>query len=287
MLFCHQFTLSSFLAHQVRLRIKCCYSEHAWIGILMGLYSKGTPSNISASPEFFKSFWDIFGWHHILLDPLLSREAETTSVVQSAFQQLVAQLQPYLDWDNLATLTYALETSGLNYGNALYPAAFENRLGTLINAESSCPAVDRFETNRSPILFPLHRLPLFFWAQFKVLDSSGPQYLMGCLFQYESIQILRLAFETLLLLWMRLGGWWQGRGSFPLWSCLWNALQSLGCLLPSQAFERQKSGVCIIVSVLWKFPIAVMGTMCAFLCCIWYIIFMSIFLHVNCLETFR
>lgn len=42
----------------------------------------------------------------VLLDPLLSLEKETASVAQSAIHQLglVAQLQPYLDRDNLATV---------------------------------------------------------------------------------------------------------------------------------------------------------------------------------------
>ena len=58
----------------------------------------------------------------VLLEPSLSLEAQMASVARSAFYQLqlVAQLHPYLDRDNLASVVHALVTSKLDYCNALY-----------------------------------------------------------------------------------------------------------------------------------------------------------------------
>ena len=56
------------------------------------------------------------------LEPSLSLEAQVASVARSSFYQLrlVAQLRPYLDRDNLASVVHALVTSQLDYCNALY-----------------------------------------------------------------------------------------------------------------------------------------------------------------------
>ena len=58
----------------------------------------------------------------VLLEPSLSLEAQVALVAWSAFYQLrlVAQLRPYLDRDNLASVVHALVTSKLNYRNTLY-----------------------------------------------------------------------------------------------------------------------------------------------------------------------
>ncbi|KAF7245171.1 Cadherin-6 [Varanus komodoensis] len=58
----------------------------------------------------------------VLLDPSVSLEAQVALVAQSAFYQLrlVAQLCPYLDGGRLASATYVLAISRLDYCNTLF-----------------------------------------------------------------------------------------------------------------------------------------------------------------------
>ena len=110
------------------------------------------------------------------------------SVAQRAFYQLqlMAQLHPYLDRDNLASVVHALVTSKLDYCNALYmglPLKTVRKLQLVQNTAARL-ITRRFEHIR-PILTLLHWLPIRFRAQFKVLvltykalHGLGPQYLM-------------------------------------------------------------------------------------------------------------
>ena len=103
----------------------------------------------------------------VLLEPSLSLEAQVASVAQSAFYQLrlVAQLRPYLDRDDLASVVHALVTSKLDYCNALYvglPLKTVQKLQLMQNAAARLiTGTKRFE-HIKPILARLHWLPIRF-----------------------------------------------------------------------------------------------------------------------------
>ena len=105
-------------------------------------------------------------------------------VARSAFYQLrlVAQLRPYLDRDNLASVVHPLVTSKLDYVGL--PLKTVRKLQLVQNAAASLiTGTSRFE-HIKPNVARLHWLPICFRAQFKVLvltykalHGLGPQYL--------------------------------------------------------------------------------------------------------------
>ena len=85
----------------------------------------------------------------------------------SAFYQLqlVAQLRPYLDRNNLASVVYALVTSKLDYCNALYvglPLKTVRKLQLVQNAAARLITGTRRFKHIRPILARLHWLPIRF-----------------------------------------------------------------------------------------------------------------------------
>ncbi|XP_061465627.1 uncharacterized protein LOC133376825 [Rhineura floridana] len=146
----------------------------------------------------------------VLLDPSLSLEAQIASVAQGAFYQLrlVAQLHPYLDRENLASVVHVLVTSKLDYCNALYvglPLKTVQKLQLVQNAAARLLTGTRRSDHITPILARLHWLPICFWARFKVLvltykalHGTGPQYLLERLPRYETSCTLRSTSKTLL-----------------------------------------------------------------------------------------
>ncbi|XP_061487325.1 prostacyclin synthase isoform X3 [Rhineura floridana] len=110
----------------------------------------------------------------VLLDPSLSLEAQIASVARGAFYQLrlVAQLRPYLDRENLASVVHVLVTSKLDYCNALYvglPLKTVRKLQLVQNAAARLLTGTRRSDHITLILDRLHWLPICFRARFKVL----------------------------------------------------------------------------------------------------------------------
>ncbi|XP_061474960.1 small ribosomal subunit protein uS7 isoform X1 [Rhineura floridana] len=143
----------------------------------------------------------------VLFDPSLSLEAQ---VARNAFYhlQLVAQLRPYLDSDDLASVVHALVTSRLDYCNALYvglPLKTVRKLQLVQNAAARLLMWTRRSAHITPVLARLHWLPICFRARFKVLvltykalHGMGPQYLVERLSQYEPTRTLRSTSKALL-----------------------------------------------------------------------------------------
>ncbi|XP_061443806.1 uncharacterized protein LOC133365612 isoform X9 [Rhineura floridana] len=146
----------------------------------------------------------------VLLESSLSLETQVASVARSAFYQLrlVAQLRPYRDRDNLASVVHALVTSKLDYCNGLYvglPLKTVQKLQLVQNAAARLVTGTRWSEHIKPILSCLHWLPVCFRAQFKVLvltykalHGLGPQYLMERLSRYEPTRTLRSRSKALL-----------------------------------------------------------------------------------------
>ncbi|XP_061477657.1 uncharacterized protein LOC133382019 [Rhineura floridana] len=146
----------------------------------------------------------------VLFGPSLSLEAQVASVARNAFYHLrfVAQLRPYLDSDNLASVVHALVTSRLDYCNALYvglPLKTVRKLQLVQNAAARLLTRTRWSAHITPVLARLHWLPICFRARFKVLvltykalHGVGPQYLVEHLSRYEPTRSLRSISKALL-----------------------------------------------------------------------------------------
>ncbi|XP_061470050.1 uncharacterized protein LOC133379228 [Rhineura floridana] len=146
----------------------------------------------------------------VLLDPLLSLEAQVASVAQNAFYQLrlVAQLRPYLSKEHLASVIHAMVTSRLDYCNALYvglPMKTVRKLQLVQNAAARVLTGTKKFDHITPVLAQLHWLPICFRARFKVLvltykalNGIGPQYLMERLSRYVPTRSLRSTSKALL-----------------------------------------------------------------------------------------
>ncbi|XP_061466651.1 uncharacterized protein LOC133377174 [Rhineura floridana] len=191
----------------------------------------------------------------VLLDPLLSLEAQVASVARNAFYQLrlVAQLRPYLDRENLATVIHALVTSRLDYCNALYvglPLKTVRKLQLVQNAAARVLTGIKKYDHITPVLAQLHWLPICFRARFKVLvltykalNGIGPQYLVERLSRYIPARSLRLTSKALLQVPMHMEARrviTRARAFSVVAPELWNALPDEIRLAPSLlSFRRQ------------------------------------------------
>ncbi|XP_061485295.1 uncharacterized protein LOC133385720 isoform X1 [Rhineura floridana] len=191
----------------------------------------------------------------VLFDPSLSLEAQVASVARNAFYhlRLVAQLRPYLDSDDLASVVHALVTSRLDYCNALYvglPLKIVRKLQLVQNAAARLLTRTRRSAHITPVLARLHWLPICFRAKFKVLvltykalHGMGPQYLVERVSQYETTRTLRSTSKALLRVPSHQEAWrmvTRNRAFSVVAPELWNGLPDEVRLAPTLlSFRRQ------------------------------------------------
>uniref|UniRef100_A0A803TEE6 Reverse transcriptase domain-containing protein n=1 Tax=Anolis carolinensis TaxID=28377 RepID=A0A803TEE6_ANOCA len=125
----------------------------------------------------------------VLLDPLLTMEAQVSAVSRSAFFHLrqARRLAPYLTRNDRATVIQATVISRLDYCNALYiglPLSVIRKLKLVQNAAAHLLAGVLARWRITPILKQLHWLPIenritfkILVLTFKALHGLGPVYL--------------------------------------------------------------------------------------------------------------
>uniref|UniRef100_R4GDH7 Reverse transcriptase domain-containing protein n=1 Tax=Anolis carolinensis TaxID=28377 RepID=R4GDH7_ANOCA len=146
----------------------------------------------------------------VLLDPLLTMEAQVSAVSRSAFFHLcqARQLAPYLSRNDLATVIQAMVISRLDYCNALYiglPLSVIQKLKLVQNAAAHLLAGVPARWRITPILQQLHWLPIEYRITFKILvltfkalHGLGPAYLRARLSPYQPQRLLRSEGQNLL-----------------------------------------------------------------------------------------
>uniref|UniRef100_A0A803SQV2 Reverse transcriptase domain-containing protein n=1 Tax=Anolis carolinensis TaxID=28377 RepID=A0A803SQV2_ANOCA len=146
----------------------------------------------------------------VLLDPLLTMEAQVSAVSRSVFFHLrqARRLAPYLSRNDLVTVIQATVISRLDYCNALYiglPLSVIRKLKLVQNAAARLLAGVPARWRITPILQQLHWLPIEYRITFKILvltfkalHGLGPAYLRARLSPYQPQRLLRSEDQNLL-----------------------------------------------------------------------------------------
>jgi hypothetical protein len=125
----------------------------------------------------------------IILDKNMSMEKQVNSISKSCFYQIrnIGQIRQYLSKDACKTITQALVTSRLDYGNALLhglPQSLLNRLQRVQNCAARLVARISKRDHITPVLYDLHWLPVQYRIKYKILlytykalNGVAPAYL--------------------------------------------------------------------------------------------------------------
>ncbi|XP_062824300.1 uncharacterized protein LOC134295487 [Anolis carolinensis] len=181
-----------------RLRVNPAKTEILWLG-QPGSWDIQLPSldgEVLCPSPLVKSLG-------VLLDPLLTIEAQVSAISRTAFFHLrqARGLALYLSRDDLATVIQAMVISRLDYCNALYiglPLSVIRKLKLVQNAAARLLAGALMRCHITPILLQLYWLPIEHWIAFKVmvltfkaLHGLGPMYLRDRLTPYQPQRSLR------------------------------------------------------------------------------------------------